>query len=151
MSDLKQNMGGVIQIEFANIADILSFPAISDNECLTEIVFSEGTGWGDPINVANKSQFKNESEDTDQGILYPAVLSAVIPKYNADNKPHTHFTSHEIVKITTSNGDVLIMGSPSHPIRPSYIADTGLMAADRNSVVMSFEYKSPYPCPFYDF
>lgn len=151
MSVIQENMGGVIQVEFAEIQNITDFPIVVDNICQTEIVFADGTGWDDPINVANKSQFSNSSSNTDQGYLHPAELSVIIPKYNADNKPILHFTKLEIVKVTFSNGDIIIMGLPSHPIIPAYSANTGLVPPDRNEVVMTFVHTAPVPCPFYNF
>lgn len=146
-----ENMGGIIELQFAETKNIVGFPTSIENVYQSQIQFSEGTGWSDPINVANKADFEDSSNDTDQGNLYSAILNTIIPRYDENNKPITHMSKREIIKITFSNGQSVIMGAPSHPVIPGYIAKTGRYAADLNHVAMSFQHSAPIPCSFYSF
>lgn len=151
MSEIYQNMGGVVEIQFAETKNIVGFPESIECVYQSEIQFSEGTDWEDPIRVTNRAEFDDQSDDTDQGDLFSAVLNVVIPRWNSENQPITHFSKREIIKVTFSNGDVILMGAPSHPVKPAYIAKTGRFASDLNHVAMSFQHSAPIPCSFYSF
>ena len=150
-TDGNENMGGVIQIEFANIVEILDFPEIKDDSCISEIQFEGGASFSDSFIVENKASFNSNSNDDDQGTLHPSVLSVIFPKYSKDILLSELFKSSLIAKVTFANGDKIIMGYPSHPLIVSYNADTGLKSPDFNHVVISFSHSAPVPCPFYPF
>ena len=145
-----ENMGGAVQFELANIANITAFPEISESGIIddTAITFAAGTNWTDPIQVTNNAEFSNESDDTDQGFLHPAVFSALIPKYNSATYINLIFSNYAIARITFANGDKIIMGAPSHPLKPAYKATTGLQAPDMNHQILTFSHSAPFPCPF---
>jgi hypothetical protein len=150
-SDGHENMGGLISIRVALINDIDTFPSILDNECEAEIIFNSGKSWGDPITIPNRGRLINETEDTDQGFLHPALIELSLPKWTKDSLHYSLSLGASIIEATFANGDKILVGDTSHPVIVNYKSNTGMLAADRNETIVSLSHSAPYPCPFYNF
>ena len=112
--------------------------------------FPSSVVWEDNYNFFRKASFTEIHEETDAGSIYTSTLEAIYPKYDQDisDKINALLAYKYIIKVQNANGDEILMGHPTRPVKITCNTKFGEKPSDLNHAKIIITHKSPYPAPF---
>ncbi|PRY90592.1 hypothetical protein [Mongoliibacter ruber] len=91
--------------------------------------------------VLERSDIREESNDTDQGDVISFAVRSTIPR---DSDYHSQFAGKEVMAyLTTANGERHFLGSDDTPMTFQYTRDSGAGNADNRETIISLSLQIP--------
>jgi hypothetical protein len=135
-----QNMGGIVHLQVARAAEIVSIPEPIDSTIYGDITFTEGFGFSIWDVVPNLSEFEANTRTTEEGPSKQNSFKFFIPKDRATIKAMLDKAELDefVVSYLDSNGSSKIYGLTYKPVRFRY-----------NHKTASYNGLAGYECEFY--
>lgn len=145
------NIGGVIQLQVARAADVISVPDAVAGLIIGDISFQPGTGfvsWECRLESANMRSRSNASRE---GSVKSNSLPFIIPKDTQAVKAQLDQAEDDefILLYRDSNGSQVLYGTPEAPLRFRYDHLSGGSFDSLNAYEAEFYYEGPDNRSFY--
>lgn len=146
------NVGGVIEIKVARIADIISIPAPVNGAVIGNITFKPGTGFLEWKVTHGTSSIKSTSQVSREGTYKGNSLPFIIPRDDEEIRPMLDLAEDDefIILFKYSYGKQKIFGSLESPVGFRYNHDSGAKIEDGNFYECEFYYTGPDNLYHYD-
>ncbi len=147
-----QNMGGLIHLQVARAADIVSINEAVNGVVYGEITFLEGKGFHTWYSTSQTMKLESSDRDSREGNYklnrLPFIISKDRPaiKVILDNAILDEF----VVLYKDANGTQKIFGTLDNPVRFAYSYDTSASHSGRNGYSCEFRYEGPDNIFFYE-
>lgn len=119
-NDVDTNMGGIVAASFVYVSDIKdSFKLPGTHQLYIEL--NSGKSWN-PIYCSVGAELGEDESDEDGGLLYAPYLKVRYPKLSADITHQQRLVTGQklIVKVETSNGNIIYIGTPANPAQYTF-------------------------------
>lgn len=141
----KPNMGGLVLLQVARVADILSIPTPSGGQIYGDIDFVTGKGfhtwYATDESMSMQSEDVNSMEGNYKQNRLPFLISKDRPEIKAmlDQAMQDSF----IVKYMDANGSIKLFGTLEAPVQFGFAHTTNASRADINGYNCQFYYDGP--------
>lgn len=118
--DILSNMGGIVSAQFVYTSDVKSFLKLpGTHELFVEL--NDGATWNN-LYMSPNAGLTEEQSDEDPGALYSQSLRLRYPTLSAVISHQNRLLTAKklLVKVVTSNGNTLYIGSPDYPASFSF-------------------------------
>jgi hypothetical protein len=148
----ERNVGGLLKIQVARIADIVSFPDPVDGVLYGDIEFAEGKGFSTWCSISQTARLSSENRSSQEGNLRVNRLPFTIARDKVEIKQQFVQAERDefIVLFMDGNGRAKIFGSPYQPVRFEFSHSSGDAHSSRNQYDCAFFYSGPENVFFYD-
>lgn len=146
--DILSNMGGIVSAQFVYTSNVKSFLKLpGSHEIFIEL--NEGVSWSNLYMSPNAGLTEQDSED-ESGTLYSQALQLRYPTISASISHQNRLLMGRklIVKLVTSNGNTIYIGSPDYPASFSFKKLIGDNAASFAGYQAIFSAIQPYSILF---
>jgi len=118
-----ENIGGISRFEFCHIDDLIS---------VNPLRFKNGKWWEIIQHLPQSGQFKDDEQETDQGITY--TYAGTFKRHFPSKKDELFFSRYigecSIIRVTDLNGIKRIIGTLETPVLISRSSDRGAKPSD---------------------
>jgi len=145
-------MGGIINLQVARVADIVSLPDPVNGIIYGDITFQAGKGWVTWRATRGNSKFTGAGENTTEGPSKKNTLDFVFPKDQSGLRRMLQLAEDDqfIVLYIDANGKQKIFGTRDLPAYFSFSQDTGDSTSARNAFSCRFYSEGPDNSYFYN-
>jgi len=146
------NLGGILSIRVARVADIVSIPDDSGGVIYGNITFTEGKGWVTWEVTFESPNINSGNRVSREGFASINGLPLRIPTDKPGTRPMLLRAAEDelILLFTDGNGNTKVFGTLQQPVRFRFNHDTGKAIADGNFYEGQFYYEGPDNIFFYD-
>jgi hypothetical protein len=139
------NLGGLVTLQVARKADIISIAAPVNGVVYGEITFVEDAGFVTWQVSTESAGTKSQGNSTREGFTVGNSLPFRIPKQRADITAMLDQATEDelIVLFKDANGKQMLFGLLDSPVRFEYDRNTGISHADLNHYAGRFFYQGP--------
>lgn len=134
-------IGSILKVDIAHKNDFLNF---NDQE----ILFRQNRDWKE-IEITDETGMLSFSElDTEHGELvrFQGEFALHGPIKIISVKIRPYIGRKSVLRITTLNKEVFILGDPNNPVLITSTGDTGKRYIDRSQMDYSFSVDQPFTC-----
>ncbi|MEM7551734.1 MAG: hypothetical protein AAF363_18765 [Bacteroidota bacterium] len=146
------NLGGLVELQVARVADIISMSNSINGVVYGDITFSEGRGFVTWYKTYQTGRISSRDRSGREGSYKSNRLPFVLPK---DNPAIRHILDAAledefVVLFRDSNNSQKIFGTKKAPVRFNFSHDSGSRTSQRNGYDCEFYYDGPDNIFFYD-
>lgn len=135
------SIGSFFKLEIAHKNDFLNFN-------IQEILFRENRNWKE-IEITDETGMLSFSQlDSEHGELvrFQGEFSLHGPIKSISEKIRPYIGRKSVLRITTLNREVFVLGDPNNPVLITSSGDTGKRYVDRSQMDYSFSVDQPFSC-----
>lgn len=147
-SDVDINMGGIVAAWFIYVTDIKQAIKLPDTHQLY-IELNDGKSWN-PIYNSIGAEVGEDTSADESGDTYSPYLKLRYPKLSSDITHQQHLVTGQklLVKVETSNGNTIYIGTPWNPAEYAFGKMVGGSAASFSGYQGVFKSTQPYSMLF---
>lgn len=146
------NIGGIIQLQVARAADVVSIPHPVAGVIAGDITFQLGRGFVTWDCILETGKIKSASRSSREGAIKSNSLEFLVPKDRQSIKYQLDLAEEDelIVVYKDSNGTQFLFGTKENPVRFEYDHESGAGFSNLNNYGCRFFYDGPDNRYFYD-
>lgn len=146
------NIGGVVELKVARVADIVSMQQPDDDTIYGNITFQSGTGWHVWRPTSQTIGVNSQNSDSQEGDYKLNTMPFTISKDRQGVKAMLDQAEQDefIVLYRDANGNQKIFGTLDRPVTFSYSHASSDVHSGRNAYSCQFKYDGPDNIYFYD-